>query len=235
MGIKFQTDQSGANNNVCTTTSQTFNFSLARSAILDSASFSLKKGSGTTASIVVAIHDQPNGGGSIVESVTVLATNITQVFSDIVFTFSGNTTLNAGTSYSLVVSSSTSCTGNNPYSIKVGNFQVLDSGGGIINTGYGIGATTVCDTTITSSANASYLITSSADCINSLSCDTNSGHNISCTIENNATISGQATKINNNVDNRKIKLDGANIPIKIYLGNQKRRIYHANRMIIDKT
>lgn len=236
MGIKFQTDQSGANNNVCSTTSQIFNFSLARSNTLEAADFSIKKGSGTTASIIVTVYDQPNGAGNVVESVTVLASNVTQTFSTIVFTFAGTTTLNAGTSYSLKVSSTTSCVGNSPYSIKVGNFQVIDTtSGGVINTGYGIGANITVDTTIISTAAASYLTSSNCETISSVSCNTNIAYNILLDITNITTLTGQAIKINNNGDNRKIKLDGANIPVKIYLGNQRRKVYHGNRMIIDKS
>lgn len=235
MGIKFQTDQSGANNNICTTASEIFNFSLARSAVLDSASFSIKKGSGTTATIVVAVYDQPNGAGSVVESISVAAANITQTFSNIVFTFSGNTTLNAGTSYSLKVSSTTSCSGSNPYSIKVGNFQVLDTtSGGIINTGYGISSDILNASTVTSSINAEYISLSTSTSLNIFSSLASILNNAYVSISSATNFSAQGTKTTNNNNNRKINLDGTNIPVKIYLGSQRRRLYHGNRIIIDK-
>lgn len=215
MGIHFKTDQSGANNNICVTESLTFNFSLANNAILDYASFSIKKGSGTTASIIARVYDQANGAGNIVESVTVLAANVAQTFGDIIFTFSGNTTLTAGTSYSLKVTSSTLCTGNNPYSMKSGNFQVIDTtSGGVINTGYGIGANLVNNATMLATAESNYFIESNASSI--------------------VTLNSVATRTGNNNNNRKIKLDGNNIPVKIYLGGQKRTVYHGNRKVLDK-
>lgn len=236
MGIKFQTDQSGANNNVCSTTSQIFNFSLARSNTLEVADFVIKKGSSTTASIVVAVYDQPNGLGNIVESVTVLASNITQTFATIVFTFAGSTTLSAGTSYSLKVSSTTSCSGSSPYSIKAGNFQVIDTTtNNIINTGYGIGADIFNVSSITSVADAKYNSLSTISTNNTVSGSALLSNSISASVSNQVTVSAQGTKITNNNNNRKIKLDGNNIPVKIYLGSQKRRVYHGNRMIIDKS
>jgi hypothetical protein len=153
INIKFQTDQSGANNNVCSGTSQVFNFSLTDTHNVSYADISLKKGSGTTSDIVCSIYDAPNGGGSLVSSVTVLAANVTQTFESTLFTFT-NTTLSPGIPYSLVISSSTSCVGSNPYSMKSGNFQVLNSDtGGLLNTGYGISAniTTLCSLSANSS------------------------------------------------------------------------------------
>lgn len=238
MGIQFQTDQSGANNNVCTTTSQTFNFSLARSNTLESASFSIKKGSSTTAAIIVTVYDQPNGTGNTVESISVAAANVTQTFSNILFTFTGNTTLNAGTSYSLKVSSSTSCSGSSPYSIKVGNFQVIDTTtNNIINTGYGIGADLLSNSSLTASSNATYLSISNMGCNSALSGDIKQNNSVSVSMNSVTTINVEARRIvnaNNNSSN-KIKLDGNNIMIKLLLGGQKRRMYHGNRMIIDKT
>lgn len=233
MSIKFQTDQTGANNNVCSSTSQIFNFSLSTSNTVSSATFDIKKGSGTTASITVSIYNQPNGSGSVVESVTVLASSITQTFAPIAFNFTGSTTLSADTSYSLVVSSTTSCTGNNPYSMKSGNFQLIDTGSGsVINTGYGISCGILCDATITSSSNIACTITSNISSINTVSSNTLINNNISTNINILTLIEAQAIKVGNN---RKIKLDGSNILVKIYLGNQKRKIYHANRLIIDNT
>lgn len=210
MSIKLQTDQSGANNNICTGTSATFNFSLASNNTLDQADFVIKKGSGTTASIVVTIYNQPNGGGSVVSSSTVLAANVTQSFSTIVFAFS-SVSLTAGTSYSAVLSSSTSCSGNNPYSFKSGNFQIIDSGGGVINTGYGIDA--------------------NVNSASSLSCSTNLSALISSSINNAATASVLITL--NKANNNHIKIDGAGIPTKLYLGNTRRKAYHKGKMIMD--
>lgn len=147
--IKFQTDQTGANTNVCSTQSQIFNFSLANTYNLTQADITLKKGSGTTASITVSIYNAANGGGSVVASSTVLAANITQSYASILFSFN-NIVLSPNIGYSLVISSSTSCIGSNPYSMKSGNFQVLNADtGGQLNTGYGVSASVAGNCTIT--------------------------------------------------------------------------------------
>lgn len=234
MGIKFQTDQSGANNNVCSSTSQIFNFSLARSSILDSASFSIKKGSGTTETIVVEVYNQSNGSGNIVESVSVLAANVTQTFSNILFTFSGNTTLNAGTSYSLKISSSTSCSGSSPYSIKSGNFQVLDTTtNSVLNTGYGVAADLFCDSIVSSQSNVLYNNSISLSSTTSVSAQVFKINNINTLMLNSISFNSEAIKISNNTNSRKIKLNNLS-SIQIYLGNQKRKVYHGNRIIVDK-
>lgn len=236
MGIKFQTDQSGANNNVCSGSSQIFNFSLARSATIDSADFVIKKGSGTTASIVVSIHNAVNGGGSVVESVTVLASNITQLFTTIAFIFSGNTTLTAGTSYSLVVSSTTSCVGSSPYSMKSGNFQVTDSGI-ILNTGYGIASDISNSTTLISSASLGSNISSNILSNTSVSANVSYSTTISSNINNIVSSISQANKISgNNNPNNRLRLDGkGNFPqLKLYLGNKKPIVYRGNSKILDQ-
>lgn len=153
INIKFQTDQTGANSNVCSGASIVFNFSLTDTYNLTTADISLKKGSGTTQSITASVYNQANGGGSVVASATVLAANITQSYSSIIFDFN-NVLLSAGTSYSLVLSSTTSCSGSSPYSMKSGNFQVLNSDTNtILNTGYGISANILSDSTASASAN----------------------------------------------------------------------------------
>lgn len=150
--IKFQTDQTGANKNVCSGTSEIFNFSITDTYNVSEADIVIKKGSGTTDSIIASIHNQPNGGGSVVGSATVLANNITQSYTSIIFSFSG-VILSPGNSYSLVISSSTSCSGNDPYSLKSGNFQVYNADTNtLLNTGYGISSTVLCATTLSSSA-----------------------------------------------------------------------------------
>lgn len=236
MGIKFQTDQSGANNNVCSGTSQIFNFSLARSAIISEADFVIKKGSGTTASIVIGIYDAPNGGGSLVESVTVLASNVTQLFTTISFIFSGNTTLSAGTSYSLVVSSTTSCVGNSPYSMKSGNFQIIDNGT-IINTGYGIASDIGNLTTLTSTISLTSNIGSNILSNTSVSANGSYFTIISSDINCSTTNSAQANKISgNNNPNNRLRLDGkGNFPqLRVYLGNKKSLVYRGNSKILDQ-
>lgn len=234
MGVTFQTDQTGANSNVCSTTSQAFNFSLAQSAIVDSASFVIKKGSGTTASIVASIYNAANGGGSLVESVTVLASSISQTFETITFTFSGNITLDAGISYSLVVSSSTSCSGSSPYSMKSGNFQVLN-GNTVINTGYGVSADILNVTSITSDANASLKISSSASVSSTVSASSLFSVSISSSINNITSFISQAIKSKPNNPN-KIRLDShGNIQaLKIYIGNKIPKIYRGNSIISNQ-
>lgn len=150
--IKFQTDQSGANSNVCSGTSQIFNFSLADTYKLVGAYISLKKGSSTTASISIDIHSGANGTGTIVASSAIAASSITQSYTDTGFLFN-NIILSPNIPYSLVISSSTSCSGSSPYSMKSGNFQVLNyDTGGQLSTGYGVSANilNICSLSATS-------------------------------------------------------------------------------------
>lgn len=234
MAISFQTDQSGANINICSTSSHIFNFSLASNNTLTQATFVTKKGSGTTANIVVSVYDQPNGGGNLVSSSTVLASSISQSFASVVFSFA-DISLNSGTSYSLVISSSTSCSGNSPYSFKAGNFQVIDSGGTIINTGYGISSTINSISTITSTANQSMAISSNTSVVNSISIDPNYTASISGNIYCVSNVQSQATRSSNS-SSKKVRLDGkgGQQQLVIYLGNKSPKIYHGNRVIIDK-
>lgn len=152
INIKFQTDQSGANNNVCSGSDIIFNFSITDTYNVVGAYISLKKSSGTTASISALIYNASNGGGSLVASSTVLASSITQSYDIIPFLFS-NITLSTGSSYSLVLRSTTSCVGSNPYSMKSGNFEILNSDTNtIINTGYGVSSNLNSLCSFTSSA-----------------------------------------------------------------------------------
>lgn len=138
--IKFQTDQTGANQNVCSGSSITFNFSLTNISNLVEANIVLKKGSSTVENIVVSVYDQQNGGGSLVASVEIPANDITQSYTPTAFNFN-NVILSPDISYSLVLSSASSCSGSSPYSMKSGNFQVLNSDTNILlNTGYGVSA-----------------------------------------------------------------------------------------------
>lgn len=168
--IIFQTDQTGANQNICATavaSTVTFNFSLSGNYTAYSANITIKKASGTTDPVEAKIYSQPNGGGSVVASSSVLASAVTQSFSSIEFLFL-NANLTANTSYSLVLSSITSCSGNSPYSFKSGNFQIIDkSTGSVINTGYAIvsniyaQATLAASSRINRSAASSFLSSSS--------------------------------------------------------------------------
>lgn len=152
--IQFQTDQSGANINICSTQSQIFNFSLTNTYNAKEADIVLKKGSGTTASVIATIYNQPNGGGSVVASSTVLAANVSQSYASVVFTF--NTILSPNVPYSLVISSSSSCSGNSPYSMKGGNFQVYNADtNNILNTGYGISSNINSASTFTANLSVS--------------------------------------------------------------------------------
>lgn len=167
MSISFKTDQSGANSNVCTTQSHTFNFSVSNSTNVTTAVFSLKSGSGSTDSVTVAIYDQPAGAGSVVASVSVGVASIPQTFTAVTFTFPANTNLTAGTSYSLKVSSGTSCSGNAPYSFKPGNFQVIDdTTNAVVNTGYGVSAAITATASVSETATAAY--TSAAAAVSSV-------------------------------------------------------------------
>lgn len=152
INIKFQTDQTGANLNVCSTQSQIFNFSLTDTYNVTDADIVLKTGSGTTGSITASIHNQANGGGSVVASSTVLAANITQSYTTIVFSFS-NVLLSPNTAYSLVISSSTSCSGSNPYSMKGGNFQIYNSDTNtLLGVGYNISSSVLSNSTFSANA-----------------------------------------------------------------------------------
>lgn len=159
--IIFQTDQSGANTNICATAAAstvTFNFSVSSGYDVYSANIVMKKASGTVDPVVVTIYNQPNGGGSSVGSSTVLASAVTQSFATVTFLFSG-VTLAANTSYSLVLSSTTGCSGSFPYSFKAGNFQVLDkTTSTVINTGYGIASALTSVATMSPAARASKVI-----------------------------------------------------------------------------
>lgn len=167
--IVFQTDQSGANTNICSTvvaSTVTFNFSVSSNYDAYSANIVMKKASSTVDPVTVTIYNQPNGGGSAVGSSTVLASAVTQSFATITFLFS-SLTLVAGTSYSLVLSSTTGCSGSLPYSFKAGNFQVLDKTTlTVINTGYGIASALTSVATLSPTTKASKVastsITSSA-------------------------------------------------------------------------
>lgn len=162
INIKFQTDQTGANSNVCSGSNILFNFSLTDTYNLVSADISLKKGSATTASIVATVYDGANGTGNVVASSTILAANVTQSYASIIFPFS-NITLSPNVSYSLVLSSTTSCSGSSPYSMKSGNFQVLNSDTGtILNTGYGISASIFSVVSITANSTLSITPTPTA-------------------------------------------------------------------------
>lgn len=172
MSISFKTDQSGANSNVCSTSSHTFNFSVSTNSTVTTGVFAMKSGSGSTGSVTAAIYNQPNGAGSVVASVAVLVANIPQTFSDITFTFPANTNLTAGTSYSLKISSDTSCTGNAPYSFKPGNFQVIDdTTNAVINTGYGVSAAIDAAVSFSDGVVASYVPTAAVDCAAAMAAD----------------------------------------------------------------
>jgi hypothetical protein len=151
--IKFQTDQSGANKNICFGTGVIFNFSLTTQSNLVSADIVIKKGSSTSDNISVSIYDQSNGGGNLVALCSVDASSITQSYETIIFQFN-NVLLFPNISYSLVLSSTTSCTGSDPYSMKSGNFQVLNSETGLLlNTGYGISSNVSSVSTLSSNLN----------------------------------------------------------------------------------
>lgn len=253
MGIKVQTDQTGANQNVCSGTSLTFNFSLSTNYTLDNADFVIKKGSGTTASIVATVYDQKNGAGNVVATVSILAASVTQSFTTIIFNF--NTNLSADVSYSLVVSSTSSCVGSAPYSMKSGNFQVLDSDTNtVINTGYGISTNTNSISTVTANASQTTVINSSLVAVSTFNSSSYRQHNINaiilsiCDFESSDTYDALAvlSMLGNTIilasaiktspdSNNHIRIDRLiqNHP-KLYLGNKKPRIYHGNRMIIDK-
>lgn len=184
--IIFQTDQSGANQNICSTavaSTVTFNFSLISDYQAYSANIVMKKGSGTTLPVTVTVYDQPNGGGSSLGSASVLASAVTQSFSPIEFVFS-SLNLTSGVAYSLVISSAESCSGSSPYSFKSGNFQIVDRvTGGVINTGYGIvmnayGVTTMGGSPKINakvSSSSAFLATLSASAIKSRAMDLSMG------------------------------------------------------------
>lgn len=162
MSISFKTDQSGANAQICSGSSSKFNFSVSSLATVTTGVFSMKRGSDSTGSVTVAIYDQPNGAGSIVVAVSIAAASFSQTFADMTFNFPEGTQLSAGTSYSLAISSATGCGGSDAYSIKPGNFQVIDNAtNAVINTGYGVDAAASVVSTAAATANAAY--TSSAD------------------------------------------------------------------------
>lgn len=142
--IYFTTDQSGANTEVCTTASSAFNFSAASDHTAAYASLVVKRGSGTTAGLTVAIYNGANASGSVVATVTVPAASISQTYGAVQFDFPANTVLAANQTYSLKVSSTTSCGGSNAYFFKAGNFQIYNNAtAALLSVGYGIGSTVV--------------------------------------------------------------------------------------------
>lgn len=195
--IIFTTDQSGANQNICSTavaSTVTFNFSLSSNYDAYSANITMKKASGTTAPVVVTIYNQPNGGGSSVGSSTVLAANITQSFAPIEFLFS-SLSLTAGTSYSLVLSSTTSCSGSNPYSFKSGNFQVTDKvTGAVINTGYGIASAMTSVATLTSSPKTGRAATKALSSVSTLSATATKSKALNASLSASASLTAGATR-----------------------------------------
>lgn len=172
MSISFKTDQSGAQAQICSGTSSTFNFSVAANSVVTTGVFAMKRGSSSTGSVTAAIHNQPNGGGSVVASVSVSAASISQTFGDITFTFPANTQLTGGTSYSLVLSSATSCGGSSAYGFKPGSFQVFDdTTNTVINTGYGVDAAIAAVATVSESAKAAYKASAAAAVVATLTPD----------------------------------------------------------------
>jgi len=162
--IIFQTDQTGANQNICSTavaSTVTFNFALSANYTAYAASITIKKASATVDPVVATIYSQPNGGGSVVSSSSVAASAVTQSFAPIEFLFT-NAALTAGNSYSLVLSSTSSCSGSTPYSFKSGNFQIVDRiTSAVINTGYAIISSMSANTTLTAAPKASIVTSSS--------------------------------------------------------------------------
>lgn len=160
MAISFKTDQSGAAANICTTSSSVFNFSVSSNSTVNTGVFAMKRGSGSTGSVTATIYNQPGGVGSVVASTSVLAASISQTFADVIFTFPADTNITAGTSYSIKISSDTSCTGNAPYSFKPGNFQVIDDATNtVVNTGYGIAVDMLAETVVAATLAAKNVVT----------------------------------------------------------------------------
>lgn len=162
MSISFQTNKTGAAAAVCSTSTIKYNFSVARNSTVSNATFAMSKGSSTTASCTVAIYDQPNGGGSIIASVTLPASAfVSSSYPDVVFTFPANTTVTANTDYSLVISSATGCNGASAYSLKPGSFQVVDTTTGtVLNTGYAIAAAPAAYAVLTPAPKQTFAVSS---------------------------------------------------------------------------
>lgn len=163
MSISFKTDQSGAQAQICSGTSSVFNFSVATSSTVTTGVFAMKRGSASTGSVTAAIYNQPNGLGDVVASVSIPAASFSQTFGDITFTFPANTQLTAQTSYSLKISSATTCGGSDAYAFKPGSFQVIDNNTNtVVNTGYGVSADIFSAATVAATPAAAYKIAASA-------------------------------------------------------------------------
>lgn len=161
--IYFATDQSGANTEVCTTSSSIFNFSASAAHTVAYASLVVKKGSSTTVGITAALYDAANGGGSVVASVTVTAANVSQTYTATTFTFPANTTLTANQTYSLKISSTTACGGSAAYFFKAGNFQIYNNDtSALVSVGYGIAGDATTQATATADAKADYTASAAA-------------------------------------------------------------------------
>lgn len=172
MSISFKTDQSGAQAQICSGTSSTFNFSVAANSTVTTGVFSMKRGSTSTGSVTAAIHNQPNGGGTVVASVAIPAASFSQTFTDMTFTFPANTQLTSGTAYSLVISSATSCGGSAAYAFKPGSFQVIDdTTNTVINTGYGVDAAMAVVATVAATARAQYKAAAAAAVVAAMAAD----------------------------------------------------------------
>lgn len=145
INVKFTTDQSGQATNVCSGTDVKFNFSLNNTTDtynLAGAYIETSRGNGNTSTDISAIlYSGPNGTGSQLAISTVSYSTISAAgYAVVPFLFTG-VTLSPATSYSLVIRSSVSCNGSNPYSIKYKTFTVLNADtNNTLNTGYGISA-----------------------------------------------------------------------------------------------
>lgn len=189
MSVSFQTNKTGAAATVCTTATIKYNFSVAQNTTAAAATFAMSKGSSTTASCTVAIYNQPNGGGSVVASVSLPASAFSSSsYPDVVFTFPANTNLTANTNYSLVISSSTGCNGATAYSMKPGSFQVIDTATAqVLNTGYAISAAPTGSVTATATATGSFALSSANIAVSAFSS--------ALTVNKNYTVAAQVNAV----------------------------------------
>lgn len=195
MSVSFQTNKTGAAATVCSTSTIKYNFSVAENTVAEKATFAMSRGTSTTASCTVAIYNQPNGGGSVIASVTLPASSfVSSSYPDVVFTFPANTNLSVNTDYSLVITSSTGCNGANAYSLKPGSFQVIDTiTAQVLNTGYAIAAAPSGHVSTTASARASFVLSSANVAVAALTVAPAADIAIAANFENSVRMDGAAT------------------------------------------
>lgn len=231
--ISFQTDQSGANSEICSTASSTFNFSVSSAYTATYASFVMKRGSGSTGSVTVAIYNGANASGSVVASVSTAAAAFSQTYTTMTFTFPANTNLTANATYSLKISSATACGGSNAYFIKAGSFQVLSSAATVLSVGYGLSAPIAGQTTLSGSARAGWGISAEIAASTAVAGATTANIQILAALLSQADAVAALSKISLGETN--FWYHGYALIDGIYLGtNRVRKAYLGSTLVLDQ-